>query len=708
MKSLRPLRRLGLVALAATALLPLSARAQTRPAHDFTIAQVLSAPFPSSLVAAPAGGRVAWVYDDKGVRNVWVAERGASGAYASRPVTRFAGDDGFDMGELSWDGQGRTIAFTRGGTLEGGGPVNIMSLAGGPPPQTVWAASLDGSAPRQIGPGNSPAVSPRGDVVAYLSGGQIWTAPLAGGAPSQLIVDRGDASSLTWSPDGSKLAFVSTRTDHSFVGVYDLASHAIAWMSPSFDTDQAPEWSPDGRRIAFVRVPAGADGFFFERRTGQPWSIWTADAATGQGGQLWKANPGPGSVFHPVLSDRVLMWTAGDRIVFPWERTGWAHLWSIPATRGAPQELTPGAYEVFNTSLSPDRTRVAYSNNAAETDRWHLAEVSPTGGGLRVLTDGATIEDYPVFASDGQLFALHGTARDPMRPVHVASGAETDLAPGAVPAEFPVRQLVAPEPVVFTAADGLAVHAQLFLPPPGKRRAHGPAILFFHGGPIREMLLGWHPMDAYTFMYAMNQYLADEGYVVLSVNYRGGIGYGMDFREPINFGAGGASELNDILGAALYLRTRSDVDPARIGIYGASYGGLMTALGLARASNLIAAGVDYAGVHDWRAMLPALSQPGAPLGAAQLAFDSSALATVDKWRSPVLIVHADDDRNVPFSQSVELVTALRKHNIDVEELVIPNEIHDLLREQSWLTFFGATDDYFARHLMAASGKATQP
>ena len=219
------------------------------------------------------------------------------------------------------------------------------------------------------------------------------------------------------------------------------------------------------------------------------------------------------------------------------------------------------------------------------------------------------------------------------------------------------------------------------------------------------MLLGWHPMDAYTFMYAMNQYLADEGYVVLSVNYRGGIGYGMDFREPLNFAAGGSSELNDILGAALYLRARSDVDPARIGIYGASYGGLMTALGLARAPGLLAVGVDYAGVHDWRAMLPNLTQPGAPPGAAQLAYDSSAMATIDKWRSPVLVVHADDDRNVPFSQSVELVTALRKQGVEVEELVIPNEIHDLLRQQSWLNFFGAADDYLARHLMEPSPRA---
>ena len=711
MTRVMPNRRVGLVGLVAAACLPLphsALRAQPGPSHDFTLEQVLSAPFPSSLVAAPRGGRAAWVYDAKGVRNVWVVETAADGSRRSRPLTAYTGDDGHDLGELGWDGAGRTVAYTRGGSLEGGSPVNIMSLASGAPAQTVWVVPVDGPAPRQVGPGHSPAVSPRGDVVAYLSGGQVWSAPLAGGAPSPLIRDRGVDSALTWSPDGTRLAFVSTRTDHSLVGVYDTGSRLITWMQPGFDTDAAPEWSPDGHRLAFVRVPAGSGSGLSERRQGQPWSIWIADPATGAARQAWAAAPGPGSAFYPLLGNRPLMWAAGDRIVFPWERTGWAHLYAVAAAGGPARELTPGAFEVFNTALSPDRSRVAYSANVEDTDRWHLWEVDVAGGAPRALTRGASNEDYPVLSSDGQLLALHGDARNPMRPVSIADGSATDLAPGAIPPEFPAARMVEPRPVVFTAADGLAIHAQLFLPPPGRQRARGPAVLFFHGGPVREMLLGWHPMDAYTFMYGVNQYLADEGYVVLSVNYRGGIGYGLDFRVPANFGANGASELNDILGAALYLRGRPDVDPARIGIWGGSYGGLMTALGLARASNLLAAGVDYAGVHDWRSLPADPGGSGASPAASQLAFDSSAMATVDRWRSPVLLVHADDDRNVPFSQSVELIAALREHGVEVEQLVIPDEIHDLLRERSWLALFHAADDFFGRHLGSPPHGAARP
>jgi dipeptidyl aminopeptidase/acylaminoacyl peptidase len=219
------------------------------------------------------------------------------------------------------------------------------------------------------------------------------------------------------------------------------------------------------------------------------------------------------------------------------------------------------------------------------------------------------------------------------------------------------------------------------------------------------MLLGWHPMDAYSYMYGMNQYLASQGYIVLSVNYRGGTGYGLDFRAPEKFAWEGASELNDIKGAAYYLRSRADVDPARIGIWGGSYGGLMTALGLSRLSDLLAAGVDYAGVHDWSALMAAhssLSAPDATQDQARLAFQSSALASIETWRSPVLLIQADDDRNVPFSQTVDLVRALRKQGVPFEQVIIPDEIHDLLLHRSWLTFFHATDDYFDRHLYQLS------
>jgi dipeptidyl aminopeptidase/acylaminoacyl peptidase len=270
-----------------------------------------------------------------------------------------------------------------------------------------------------------------------------------------------------------------------------------------------------------------------------------------------------------------------------------------------------------------------------------------------------------------------------------------------MPADFPAAKLVTPQPVMLSAADGLRLHGQLFLPKnvaTGERR---PAVVFFHGGSRRQMLLGWHYMDYYHNAYAMNQYLASRGYVVLAVNYRSGIGYGLDFREALNYGATGASEFNDVLGAGLYLRSRPDVDPDRIGLWGGSYGGYLTALGLARASDLFACGVDMHGVHDWNLEIPTFVpsyNPQARPDVARLAFESSPLASVKTWRSPVLLIQGDDDRNVPFTEMVRLVEALRQQGVDFRQLVFPDEIHVFLRHATWLGAYHAASDFLDAHL----------
>jgi dipeptidyl aminopeptidase/acylaminoacyl peptidase len=206
-------------------------------------------------------------------------------------------------------------------------------------------------------------------------------------------------------------------------------------------------------------------------------------------------------------------------------------------------------------------------------------------------------------------------------------------------------------------------------------------------------------MGAYTYMYAENQYFASRGYVVLSVNYRGGTGYGLNFRVPPKFGPSGASEFNDILGAANYLKSRPDVDPKRLGVWGGSYGGYMTALALARASDVFAAGVDYAGVHDWSGVLKVYAAAGAPSASDSLALASSPLSSIKRWRSPVLVIQADDDHNVPFNQTVLLVKALREQKVPHELIVIPNEIHDLLLHRSWLSYFRAQSDFLDKYLL---------
>jgi dipeptidyl aminopeptidase/acylaminoacyl peptidase len=668
---------------------------------SFSLEQVLSAPFPSAPVASPSGGKVAWVYNASGVRNIWVAE---PPAYRGHSVTAYTEDDGQEIAGLHWTPDGRRIVYVRGEAANGAGEYPNPTSDPKGAEQQVWVVALDGTAaqktPRLIGEGSQPAVSPTGGTVAFVRKGQVWSAPVAGpldakNKAEQLIHAHGQNADLRWSPDGARLAFVSSRGNHSFVGVYDATAKTVHYLDPSVDHDSAPVWSPDSRRIAFLRMPTVDDRkSFVAARSGTPWSIRVADAAaSGAGREVWQATEGDGSVFRPFGSEQQLYW-AGDRIVFPWERDAWTHLYSVPLAGGDATLLTPGPFEVEHVTITPDGREMVYSSNQDDIDRRHIWRVASAGGTPLQVAGGPSLEWSPAVTSDGALIFLHADAARQARPaIRLTSGETRDLAPEAMPAGFPKPDaLVVPQQVIFTAADGMALHGQLFLPKNAGGGRH-PAVVFFHGGSQRQMLLGWHYMYYYNNAYAMNQYLASRGYVVLSVNYRSGIGYGMNFREALNYGAGGGSEFNDVLGAGLYLKNHPAVDPARIGLWGGSYGGYLTALGLSRASDLFAAGVDLHGVHDWTEELGI----GKDDDAGRLAFNSSPMANVKDWRSPVLLIHGDDDRNVNFRQTVELVEALRGR-VHVEQLIFPDEIHDFLTHAHWLEAYHAAVRFFDAQL----------
>jgi dipeptidyl aminopeptidase/acylaminoacyl peptidase len=685
------------------------AAAHQQSSGTFTIEQVMSAPFPVDLTPAPAKGMFAWVFNAEGKRNVWVAEPSNGGAYSVRQVTNYTEDDGQDVGEISWTPDASAIVYTHGGDFEFPKRTypNPARLAAGVE-QDVMVVPVSGGEPRKIGEGHSPAVSPDGQSVAYVLHGEIWLAKLDGSdKPQQLIHELGENSGLRWSPDGKSIAFVSARGDHSFIGVYTLGSKVVNYLDPSTDHDGEPAWSPDGKQIAFIRVPSSTEHIFEPHRTGPPWSIRIADVATGKGHEIWRADDGPGSVFHAVEADNELLWGAGDRLVFPWEKTGWVHLYSIPAsgaenTRDVPTLMTPGDFELEHVSISPDRKMIVYTSNQNDIDRRHIWKVAVDSTQPEQLTSGTGLEVYPVFASDNRTVAiLRAGAQMPLRPAVIERGGHMrDLADNQIPAEFPAHDLVTPQQVIFSSADGMYIHGQLFLGANANDGQRHPAIVFFHGGSRRQMLLGWHYMDYYSGSYALNQYLANHGFVVLSVNYRSGIGYGLNFREALDYGADGASEFNDVEGAALYLRSRADVDAKRIGLWGGSYGGYLTAMGLARSSDLYAAGVDMHGVHDWNVEIGnwMAYDPAAHAEAARRALESSPIASVDTWRAPVLLIQGDDDRNVQFTQMGEMADALRKHGVPYQELVFPDEIHGFLRHITWVRAYTASAQFFQQQL----------
>jgi dipeptidyl aminopeptidase/acylaminoacyl peptidase len=710
----------GLFALCATflsirftAAAPLHTDAAPVHSAAFTIEQILSAPFPSDLIASSDGNHFAWVSNDAGRRNVWLATHSASGnGYDARPLTAYIEDDGQDMADLAFVPRHDGVLFVRGGDFEDPdkSAPNPAQLTAGVEQDIYWV-NFQGGPAVKLAEGHAPLASPDGERVLFLRKGEIWTVALQADAkPSQLFKARGILDSLRFSPDGSLLAFVSNRGDHSFVGVYSFKLPTLHWIDPSAAQDLEPRWSPDGSRLAFLRLPWSHDEVGIgPHRTGQPWSIRVAAIATDSPvREVYRAPRGEGSVFHPLSSDTQLFWTQGDRLVFPAENDGWLHLYAVPAGGGRPQLLTPGNFEIEYAAAAPNGSAIIYAGNSGDIDRRHLWRLTFPSGALVALTRGTGIETMPTVASDGvSIGFLHSDAKLPMRIAALDAGKMgVDLVRNGFPKDFP-SSLVTPESVVLPLRAGVAAHGQLFLPPGGGRAAtRHPAVVFMHGGPIRQMLAGWHYMDYYSNAYGLNQYLASKGYVVLALNYRSGIGYGLDYREAERYGATGASEYNDLLSAASYLRARPDVDAARVGLWGGSYGGYMTALGLARNSDLFAAGVDLHGVHDWHNW--SLGERGgrdfytldATPDDLATALAASPISAVSTWRSPVLLIHGDDDRNVAFSETMRLVEALNRQGVDYQELIFPDEIHGFLRHESWLRAYHATAEFLDAKLSA--------
>ena len=700
---------LALPALALAALTASPVQAQR-----FSIADVLSPGYPVQLVAAKDADRIAWIEYEEGRRNVYTA---AAPDFDPVRLTRYEDDDGRDLSTLRISDDGSTVVFLRGHTPNREGWVANPASDPRGAERAVWAASTAGGEPWRVVEAWNVALSPDGEWVAYAKDGAIYRAPVNPGIVTTepdrpLFSVFGSQGNPVWSPDSRKLAFVSDRGDHSYIGIYDTDSPGITYLGPAVDRDTSPTWSADGTRVAFIRrpgLPFGAraelgeasaddlpDGMTEARFAGgYDFSIWVGDARTGEATEVW--HNAPDDETHSEV--RSVTW-AGDHIIFQAEPDAWRRYYSVAASGGTitPAELTPGDGIAEYISLSPDGRTLFYATNAGDIDRRHLWRVPTSGGTSRQLTRGDGIETSPAaLASGSQVAVLYASASQPLTVAVVPADGGEARTIRELPSRFPLDRHVVPEAVTLEAEDGFEFYNQLFLPPdlqPGEKR---PAMIFIHGGSRRQMLLGYHYMHFYHMAYAMNQYFANKGYVVLSVNYRSGIGYGREFRNAPGRGRQGNTEYRDIKAAGEYLRDRADVDPARVGLWGLSYGGILTAQGLARDSDLFAAGVDIAGVHLW----------GNSIDPDDVSYQASSVSEVENWTSPVLLIHGDDDRNVAFSQTVGLVQLLRAQGVPHELIVFPDDVHDFLLHERWLVTFDATDDFFDRHMGGGETVSTE-
>jgi len=666
---------------------------------SLTLEQILSPPYPWGLVSAQKADRIAWVFNSQGARNVWTA---AAPDFKPVNLTQFSRDEVFEIPDINITEDGQTIVFVKGGRPNSEGWVTNSDSDPAGREQAVWAVRTDSQIMWKLALGRDPVLSPDGKWVLLVKDGLIYRIPLSPPPDpnelpeSELMFRAAEQNGFPqWSPDCTKIAFVSRRGDHSLIGVYHIFKRKITWIAPSIDRDSDPQWSSDGQKIVFVRRPGLQydEPSRFRYRGPADLEIWIADTDKGTASKIW-SSPKEEPRFYSFRNFRL---TVNDRILFTAENEEWNHVYSLPISGGKPLDLTPGEGFVEQLGLSSDGKTLFFSSNRADIHGRHIWKVPTSGGKMVQLTKKNTIGTYPKSLGTGNKVAfLYATAVYPTSIAMVpADGGKIEIvAPEKLPEEYPIDDLVIPERVMVKAPDGLEISCQLFLPRDAQPGDNRPGLVYTHGGPIRQMLLGWHYMEFYSEAYGINQYFANKGYVVISINYRSGIGYGRSFREAENTGMQGASEYQDVLAGAQYLQTRPEVDPKRIGKWGLSYGGYLTAMALARNSDIFKVGVDMAGVHDWSQLRGRLNED-----MRKTAWESSPVAHIETWLSPVLFIHGDDDRNVPFQQTTDIVQKLReKGDVYIELMIAPDEPHEFLLYQNRMEAYKRTFEFINRFI----------
>jgi len=574
-----------------------------------------------------------------------------------------------------------------------------------------WTNLGPGSLPSEVSGSWSPALSPDGRHMAYVSDRsgrpQVWVQPV--GSTLTFLVDTGEApvGAVQWSTGGGWLACQvspggAPRHEVWLVRPDGSELHQVAGFGA--DTADNMRWLP-GRSLLAVTENL-ATTLLIDPVTGMRTVVTSAELVS-----LLDVSPGRDRALlrvGPRGSRRILvrdLLTGEDEDVTTGEQAVFAPDGSILArsedgefpvlvrvVKGSVELLASSdTAEVESFALTADGRTVAVLWNVRggesevgllDLDHDRRRAISPLPGGV---VSGLS------WSFDGSTLAF--TAEGPGQPhgvwVHSAAGVHAVSADPAAP------NAVRPTLESFAAHDGLTLTGWLFRPrTPGPH----PTVLWFHGGPEAQERPGHGPLF---------QSLVDRGIAVFAPNVRGSSGFGRTFVNADN-GALRYDGIEDVRSCVTHLVTTGVAEPARIGVMGRSYGGYLTLAALTTFPELFAVGIDVCGMSNFATFYEhtepwiasaAVSKYGDPVRDAELLRDLSPITRIDRLRAPLMIVHGENDSNVPVIEAEQVVAALTERGVEHRYLLFPDEGHELLHRSSRAEFLRATVDWLTSHLL---------
>jgi dipeptidyl aminopeptidase/acylaminoacyl peptidase len=592
----------------------------------------------------------------------------------------------------------------------------------------IWVVKTDGSAPplrltRTRGGESSPRLAPDGGRVAYSRDGQLVVHDLVTGQIWQVTdLEAGNTlGAFDWAPDGRQFFFQATAGAGRRLLLPNYSGRMVTaepfrrtlagddplettiWIAAeqggtprrmdagpfgAKSYDEAPEWSPDGKKLLWRVVHPNlkrAAVVVFETSTGR------ATVVNEQHDPKWVEMPFAG-------------WSPdGNRVLFTSEADGWSHLYVAPSRGGEATQITRGRWEIHterNFSRDPEWAgeHIYYASTEEGTAERQFYRIRPDGSAKEKLSTREGLNIGTVSHEEKHTALMIADLKSPLdlyvdgRRVTTSTRAEFSQYP------WPETKFVS----FPSAVDGKMVAAKLLLPPgydPGRKDGRQwPAVFFIHGaGYATSVLKQWGSYVDLRFVY--NAHLANKGYVIVDLDYRGSSGYGRDWRTDVYLHLGGR-DLEDVLGAVNYVKSLGNIDAKRLGIWGISYGGFMTAMAMFLSPSTFAAGASFASVNDWANYNAGyteerLTKPGQNPEAYRR---SSPIYFSRGLENPFLIVHGMVDDNVLFQDAVQLTEKLIQEGKRFEHFYYPQESHAFVRDETWIDAFRRTTEFFDRNL----------